>query len=141
MRKRKKTICLKEGDVLIGFGHNTAIKYTIAGLHPKGGYTVKTVDEKPVVTFQYKSNIFTNGTTLYKNGLRCFISNNAKERQWKAIKARLGVVNKLKQLSAIVDWSKRASDARIVDIDKLLLNFFEEYKNLKTKKNGAKDRK
>lgn len=136
MRRKKKTISLKQGDVLIGFGYNTATKYIVASEHQKGGWVINTVDESPVIRFHYKSNTFTDGTTLYKNGLRCFLYNAVRNRKWQAIKSRQAVVSKLKQISQIIDWSKRASDARILDIDVLLNNFIDGYKELRSRRNG-----
>jgi hypothetical protein len=40
------------------------------------------------------------------------------------------------KVGEIVDWSKKASDARILDIDILLNNFIEGYRQLRTRKNG-----
>ena len=136
MRRSKKTILLKQGDHLIGFGHRTAIKYVVLRTHENGGWVIKTVDEKPGTQFHYKSNTFTDGSTLYKNGLRCYVHNKVKDRQWMAIKSRQSVHQKLVRLSEIVDWSKKASDARILDIDILLDNFIEGYRQLRRRKNG-----
>jgi hypothetical protein len=136
MRRKKRTVSLKQGDVLIGFGYKTAIKYLVKEVHVKGGWVIETVAEKPVIRFHYKSDTFTDGSTLYKNGLRCYVYNKVKDRQWQAIKSRQSVHLKLTKLSEIVDWSKKASDARILDIDVLLNNFIEGYRQLKTRKNG-----
>jgi hypothetical protein len=136
MRREKKTVLLKQGDFLIGFGHKTAIKYLVGMPHENGGWVIKTVEEKPVIKFHYKSNTFTDGSTLYKNGLRCYLYNKVKDRQWKAIKSRQSVYQKLVKISEVVNWSKKASDARILDIDVLLDNFIEGYKQLRRRKNG-----
>lgn len=136
MRRKKKTVLLKQGDCLIGFGHKTAIKYVVTAPHERGGWFVKTVEEKPVIKFHYKSNTFTDGSTLYKNGLRCYVYNKVKDRQWQAIKSRQSVHLKLMKVGEIIDWSKKASDARILDIDVLLNNFIEGYRQLRTRKNG-----
>ncbi len=136
MRRNKKTVLLNQGDCLIGFGHRTAIKYVAYQPHENGGWVIKTVDEKPKIQFHYKSNTFTDGSTLYKNGLRCYLYNKVKDRQWMAIKSRQRVHQKLVKISEIVDWSKKASDARILDIDILLDNFIEGYKQLRRRKNG-----
>lgn len=124
---------------MIGFGHNTAIKYKVIEPHPKGGWYIATEGESSVSRFHYKSDTFTDGNTLYKNGLRCYIYNNVKDRQWQAIKSRQSVLLKLKQLMAVVDYTKKASDARILNVDVLLDNFFEGYRNLRRRKNGKKN--
>jgi len=138
MRRKKKTVLLNQDDVLIGFGYKTAIKYVVAGAHEKGVWVIQTVDENPVIRFHYKNDTFTDGTTLYKNGLRCFLYNTVKNRQWQAIKSRQAVVSKLNQISRIIDWSKRASDARILDIDVLLNNFIDGYEQLRSRKKNGK---
>jgi hypothetical protein len=139
VRRKKRTITLTQDSYLIGFGHNTAIKYRVKEPHPKGGWFITTEGESSVSTFHYKSDTFTDGSTLYKNGLRCYIYNNVKGRQWQAIKSRQSVLLKLNKLMDVVDYTKKASDARILDVDVLLDNFFEGYRNLRTRKNGKKN--
>lgn len=139
MLRKKKTVLLKQEDCLIGFGHRTAIKYKVLRPHEKGGWVIQTIGEKPVITFHYKTDTFTNGTTLYKNGLRCYIYNKVKDRQYQGIKARQIVGIKLNKLASIVDWSKKASDARIIDLDNLLNTFFEGYNKLRSRQHGTKN--
>lgn len=137
MHKRKKTIPITEGLVVFGFGYKTAVKY-VFGKKENGKWRVYIHDGTRKLMFQYGQDTFTNGGTLYKNGLRCYIYTIAKERQWKAIKIKQNVMATLEQMQVIIDRTKRASPAKTLLVSNAIQNFFTEYGKI-YKRDGKKD--
>jgi len=140
MHKRKKTIPITEGLVVFGFGYKTAVKY-VFGKKENNKWRVYINEGTRKLTFLYDGDTFTNGGTLYKNGLRCYIYTIAKERQWKAIKIKQDVMATLAQMQAIIDRTKRASPAKTLLVSNAIQNFFLEYRKIYKRDDGKKDSK
>ena len=98
-------------------------------------------DEQTKTSFWYTGTSFTNGDTLYKNGLRCYIYTIAKERQWKAIKTKQKVMLTLQRMQVIIGRTRRASPAKTLLISSAIDNFFAEYSKIYRRGNGKKDSK
>ena len=125
MHRKKKKICLKEGDILFGFGYKTIAKYLVKRKHENGGWVITLLDEKKKSTFRYPHDELVEGNTLYKNGLRCFSHSKVREHNWKIVKTKERVYDKLAKMQKVVDSLKGASSKRTLLLSDLLDKFFE----------------